>query len=91
LDEVTLANRLVKLIKKHSKDLIDDNIIDIHRQGYIKAVLSNNLYTVNINNQDYNLEARNGLTLSVNDVVLIMLFNGDINRAWIIDKKPKNL
>jgi hypothetical protein len=84
------ADILINAMQIHSKNEVDRNAIkSMHRQGYIKTVLGNNLYTVVIDEEDYTIEARDGLNLSVNDIVIIMLYNGDISRSWIIDKKPK--
>lgn len=89
-NEVDIAKRLKSLIQKHSDEaVINNSIQSIHRQGYITQILSNNIYTVMIDKQEYDIEAREGLNLIINDTVIIMLFNGDINRPWIIDKKPK--
>lgn len=85
------ADILINAMKTHSKNEVNNNAIQsIHRLGYIKEILTNNQYTVWIDEHEYIIEARQGLTLSVNDVVIIMLFNGDINFSWIIDKKPKS-
>ena len=91
LDINESADILINAMKTHSKNEVNNNAIQsFNRLGYIKAILTNNQYTVCIDEHDYTIEARQGLTLSVNDVVIIMLFNGDINFPWIIDKKPKN-
>jgi hypothetical protein len=85
------AEILINAMKTHSQNEVNNNAIQsIHRLGYIKAILTNNQYTVCIDEHDYTIEARQGLILSVNDVIIIMLFNGDINFPWIIDKKPNN-
>lgn len=85
------ADILINAMQTHSKKEVNKNAIkSIHRQGYIKTVLGNNLYTVVIDEEDYTIEARDGLNLLANDIVIIMLYNGDISKPWIIDKKPKN-
>jgi len=85
------AEILINAMQTHSKNEVNRNSIQsMNRQGYIKTVLGNDLYTVVIDEEEYTIEARQGLTLSVKDLVVIMLYNGDISRPWIIDKKPKN-
>jgi|GEM_PF-6829519 len=91
LDLEKSANILINAMKKHSNNEVKNNAIkEIHKIGYIKQILDNNLYLVVIDEEEFKMGTREGLTLSINDTVIIMLFNGDINRAWIIDKKTWN-
>lgn len=85
------AERLINLMQVHSAKEVNNNAIQsIHRIGVITEVLTDNNYKVKIDEQEYIIEARQGLTLTVKDVVYILLCNGDINRKIIDFKKPKN-
>ena len=85
------AERLIKLMKNHANNEVNNNAIQsIHREGYITENLGNNLYKECINKEIFTIEAREGLTLNVNDVVCILLYNGNASYMMIDFKKPKS-
>ena len=87
VNQSEIAQGLLDLIEIVLNNSNSNTIKSIHRQGYITQVLVDNTYKVMIDEKEYTISAREGLILALNDIVIIMLFNGDINRPWIIDKK----
>lgn len=85
------ANILIDAMKTHSKNEVQNNAIQRdYIEGFITALPSNgsNIYTVMINNEEYQVPTRDGLVLNVHDIVIIALFNGDFNKKWIDLKRP---
>lgn len=82
------ADMLIKVMQTHSeKEVKNKAILNMNKLGYVKENLGNNLYIVVIDDEEYKMGARTGLLLNEKDIVIVMLFNGDLNRPWIIDKK----
>jgi hypothetical protein len=64
-------------------------VLNCYTEGIIKAVLTENKYTVQLTNGElYDLPARQGLTLAVNNIVLVVQVNGDINKRFIDCIRP---
>ena len=85
------AERLINLMKNHATNEVNNNAIQsIHREGYVTESLGSNLYKVCINKEIFTIEAREGLTLNVNDIVCILLYNGNSSYMMIDFKKPKS-
>lgn len=89
-DKEYSSNLLIQLIEKIAEKVASNKFsLNTHTEGVIKAVLSNNQYTVQlINGETYDLPARQGLTLAVNNIVLIAQVNGDINKRFIDCIRP---
>jgi hypothetical protein len=51
-------------------------------------VLSNGKYVVTINGADETIPSREGLTIVINDVVLVMVYNGNSSFKFVDCKKP---
>ena len=64
-------------------------VINTHVEGVIVSELGSNKYNVQlINGEKYDLYAREGLTLSAGNVVLVCQVNADINKRFIDCKRP---
>ena len=75
----TVATRIAKSIF----------VMNTHTEGVVKTVLGNNKYSVQLTNgETYDLYARQGLTLSVGNIVLVAQVNGDINKRFIDCIRP---
>lgn len=85
------ANILIDAMKTHSKNEVQNNAIQRdYIEGFITALPSSgsNIYTVMINNEEYQVPTREGLNLVLHDIVIIALCNGDFSKKWIDLKRP---
>lgn len=82
----TLTEFVETIAKKVFKNMF---VLNTYIEGAIIGVLENDIYNVLlINGETYELPARQGLTLSVGNAVLVSQVNGDINKRFIDCIKP---
>lgn len=87
------SDKLIKLMKINASNEVNNNSIQkVNQTGIITSIIdaSSNLYEVKIDGEIFQIYARENLTLSVGNIVIISLYNGDINKRVIDFKKPKN-
>lgn len=85
------AQRLVDLMATHGESAVNNSAITrTHMEGTISAIPTDgtNIYQVLINGEIYKIPAKAGLSLSVGNIVIIQLFNGNINKKWIDCVRP---
>jgi hypothetical protein len=86
------ANKLNNLIDIQIEKFLpvykNEGTLDYMQEGIIKSVLENNRCTVLINGIEKELPYADNLNLSINNVVIIMIYNFDKNRRMVIAKKP---
>ena len=90
--QASSADELVELIENIVNRILDKKSIStINKQGIIKSLPnSDNEYIITIDGDDYqNIPAKNGQTYSINDVVVLSLYNGNSQKMIIDYKKPK--
>lgn len=56
---------------------------DYHQYGVIKTVNTDNTYVVTINNVDFTLKARQGITPIIGNSVAVLIPNGNTNKKII--------
>jgi membrane protein implicated in regulation of membrane protease activity len=90
---VQQSDKLVRLTRMLASNEVNNNSIQkVNQTGTITSIIdaNNNLYEVKIDGETFQIYARENLTLSVGNIVIISLYNGDINKRIIDFKKPKN-
>ncbi|HBA03558.1 MAG TPA: hypothetical protein DCW51_06155 [Clostridium sp.] len=90
--QASTADKLVELIEGVITRMLPNMAIStINKLGIIKSLPnSDNEYTITINGEDYqNIPAKNGQTYSINDVVVLSMYNGNTQKMIIDYKKPK--
>ncbi|MDI9215994.1 hypothetical protein [Clostridium tertium] len=85
-------NNIQEEILKSVEVLVDSKMKNLkfnyYVEGKIVAVNSDSTYNVKINGDTEKLKARQGLTLNVNDVVLVLVPNGNTSFKFIDIKRP---
>lgn len=82
-----IQDQILKSIDIMIKEKLKNLKFNYYIEGKIVSINSG-VYTVKINGEDETLSARSGLTLSVGEVVLICVPNGNTSFKFIDMKKP---
>lgn len=86
------SNEIEEKLLKSIDILIDGKLkklkFNYYIEGKIISINSDGTYNVKINGSDEKLSTREGLSLVVNDVVLILVPNGNTSFKFIDIKRP---
>lgn len=84
--EREIQDSILKAIDTVVKNFIGQLGFNYYKDGKIVAI---NLpyYTVEIDQENYTMKARTGLTLNIGDIIQVMIKNGDWSRKFIDDKR----
>jgi len=78
-----LSNSIKLTIQEYLANAPFDKTVE----GRIVASLGNNLYTVQLNGNNYNIKSYSGVTYSVNNIVRITIPQNDYKNMYIIHLK----
>ena len=81
-------NEILKTIEILLENKIKKLKFNYYIEGKIVEVIGDGRYKIIINGEEDIVNARNGLDLSVNDVVLILVPNGNTSFKFIDLKRP---
>lgn len=86
--DIKLARNIINAVEKLINIKFKELKFNYYKEGKIQTDNGDGTYNVLINEEIFTVKARAGLTLSVNDIVYIMIPNGNESFKFIDMKRP---
>lgn len=84
---IKLQEELLKSIDLLIQERISNLGISYYLEGVIQSANLDSTYSTRINGEDFDIKTREGIALSVGDIVMICVPNGNFNNKFIDMKR----